>query len=152
MKPKIIAALFCVIGIPLLIHAEDVQVDDLGTKVVVIGKLGKPLGTVVTVEGQLMSDPEPKNGQIIAVLRANKTDGQALSPASNIALLFRHSGGVPELHSHDLVKITGYEAGAFIGTPSAVRDQMGRDASPFDWKFETTFHVVTAETVPDPKP
>jgi hypothetical protein len=69
----VITALLLNISFPL--RAEDVQVGDINDgKVILLGRLGKPLGTVVTVEGQLVSDPKAASGHITAAFRASKVD------------------------------------------------------------------------------
>src|SRR5215469_18272594 len=94
------------------LQAEDVRVADFGDSVTLIGKLGKPLGTLASVEGQMISDPKVgRSGQITAAFRVTKVDGEKLPKAQTVGLLFRRSQGNPAVHSQDLVKLSGYEAG-----------------------------------------
>jgi hypothetical protein len=153
MKATLIIALLSGIIITAgFARAEEIQVGDIGSKVIIIGKLGKPLGTVVTVEGQLISEPKlGKSGQVTAAFRVNKVDGKALEKAQIVGLIFRASAGIPPLHAHEIVHLSGYESGAFIGTPNDARDMLGRDSSPFDWKFETTIHVIKSQAATVPK-
>lgn len=152
MKRKLFfTILFLTIATFCFLRAEDVQVADFGSSVTLIGKLGKPLGTVATVEGQMISDPKVgRSGQITAALRVMKVDGQQLPKAQTVGLMFRHSQGAPAVHAHDMVTLTGFEAGAFVGTPDAARDQMGADASPLDWQFESLVYVINAQTISSP--
>src|SRR5215469_14022497 len=142
MKRKIFfTVLLLTLATSCFLRAVDVQVVDLGDTVTLIGKLGKPLGTVANVEGQMVSEPKVgRSGQITAAFRVIKVDGQKLPKSQIVGLMFRHSQGVPTVHSQDLVKLSGYEAGAFVGTPDAARDLMGADASPVDWKFESVVY------------
>ena len=144
MKPTfivVITALLLNISFPL--HAEDVQVGDINDgKVMLLGCLGKPVGTVVTVEGQLISDPKAANGHITAAFRANKVDGRELKPAQIIGLEFRASLGLPALRASQLVQFSGYEGVAFVGTPNAARVEMSSDASPLEWKLQSVVHVI----------
>lgn len=139
------AALFLFVMSPwLVLHAEEIQVSDIGGKVILIGRLGQPVGTLVAnIEGQLISEPtQGKSGSITAALRVNKVDGKPLAKAQSFGVIFHSSVGLLNLHAKDLVKFSGYESGAFIGTPNAAREALGKDASPFEWKFESTVHVV----------
>ena len=134
-----------------LLQAVNVSVDDFGGSVTLIGKLGKPLGTVATVEGQMVSEPKMgKSGQITAAFKVTKVDGQKLPKTESVGLIFRHSQGTPAVHANDMVQLTGFEAGAYIGTPDAARDQMGSDASPLDWQFESVVHVIDAKVISSP--
>jgi hypothetical protein len=154
MKPKlIIAIMLCVIGASLFLQAEEIQVGDIGNKVILIGRLGKPLGTVATIDGQLISEPKQgKSGQITAAFRVNKVDGKPLEKAQIVGLAFRASAGIPSVHANEIVQLSGYEGGAFIGTPDDARDILGKDASPLDWKFQTTIYVIKLQVVESPKP
>lgn len=128
----------------LLLRAQEVQVSDIGGGVTLIGRLGKPMGTVVTnIQGQLISEPKQgKSGLVTAALRVSKVDGKALPKAQVVGVVFRLSEGMPSVHANDIVKFSGYESGSFIGTPDAAREALGKDASPLDWKFESTVHVI----------
>jgi hypothetical protein len=152
MKRKIIAAiLFLTITTSCFLRAEDVRVTDFGGNITLIGKLGKPLGTLSKVEGQMISDPKQgRSGQVSAAFRVSKVDGQRLPKAQTVGLIFRLSQGMPALHAHDMVEFSGYEAGAFVGTPDSVRDLMGRDASPLDWQFESVVYVIDAQVENSP--
>jgi len=144
MKRTFIAAMASVmLNISFPLHAEDVQVGDISDgKTALIGCLGKAVGTVVTVEGQLLSDPKLVNGHITAALRVNKVDGQQLKSGQIIGLEFRASQGVPAVRANQLVKFSGYEGVAYIGTPTAAREAMSGDASPLDWKLQSVVHVI----------
>ena len=145
MKLKFLAViLLSVISNSLVLRAEEIRVSDIGGQVTLIGRLGRPVGTVVTsIEGQLISEPKlGKSGQITAALRLSKVDGKALAKAQIVALVFRASEGMPNVHANDLVKFSGYESGAFIGTPDGAREALGKDASPLEWKFESTIQVI----------
>ena len=145
MKLKFPAViLLFIIATSLVLRAEEIQVSDIGGQVTLIGRLGKPVGTVITsIEGQLISEPKlGKSGQVTAAIRVSNVDGKALAKAQVVALIFRVSEGMPNVHGYDIIKFSGYEAGAFIGTPEAARDALGKDASPLAWKFESTIHVI----------
>ena len=147
MKSKLILAVAILLAAQTnFLRAEDVLVSDFGGKVTLIGRLGKPVGTVVTVEGQLVSEPKlGKSGRISAAFRANKVDGKALETGQIIALMFPTTGGMPPVHANEIVHLSGYEGGAFIGTPPDAREKMGADASPLSWKFESTLVVIKVE-------
>ena len=144
MKRTFIAVMASVLlNISFPLHAEDVQVGDISEgKTALMGRLGKAVGTVVTVEGQLLADPRLANGHITAALRVNKVDGQPLKSGQILGLEFRASQGVPALHANQLVKFTGYEGVAYVGTPATAREAMGSDASPLDWKLQSVVHVI----------
>jgi hypothetical protein len=153
MKPKlVIAIMLCVIGTSLSLQAEEIQVSDIGSKVILIGRLGKPLGTIATVDGQLISEPtRGKSGQVTAAFRVNKVNGKPLEKAQIVGLIFRASAGIPPIHTDEIIQLSGYKSGAFVGTPDDARDMLGRDASPLDWKFQTTIHVIKSQVIEPPK-
>jgi hypothetical protein len=136
-----VALLLLNIAPPLL--ADDVQIADVSEgRITMIGRLGRPVGTVVTMEGQLIADPKNANGHITTAIRVTRVDGKELPKAQTVGIEFRPSQGMPPLHANQLVKLYGYEGAAFIGTPDAAREDMGGDASPFDWKLSSLFHVI----------
>ncbi len=145
MKRKSLAVIACLmINVSFALQAEEIQIGDITDgKVTLIGRLGKPLGTVETIEGQLISDPKQVAGLVTAAFRASKVDGKPLEKGQIIGLVFRPSAGTPALHANQLVKLSGFEGGAFVGTPDAAREAMSSDASPLDWKFQSTFRVIS---------
>jgi hypothetical protein len=148
----IITFIFC-FSLPLFLQAEEIHIEDLGNKVILIGKLEKPVGTLATIEGQMISEPtRGKSGQVTAAFRIEKVDGQPLQKQSIIGLIFRASEGIPSIHAQDLVQLSGYESGAFIGTPNEARDALGKDASPLDWKYEASFHVIKLQAKENSNP
>ena len=152
MKLKLIFAILAwSLAASCFLQAEEVRVDDFGDSVVVIGKLGKPLGTIANVEGQVISDPKQgRSGQISAALRISKVDDERLPKGKIVGLVFRLSQGMPAIHAHDFVQLTCYESGAFVGTPDAARDTLGKDAQPLDWQFESMVYVIKWKTLDSP--
>jgi len=72
------AAVIFITGQINFLHAEEIFVSDFGGKVTVVGRLGKPLGTVVTIEGELISEPKAaKTGRTTAAFRVNKVNGKS---------------------------------------------------------------------------
>jgi hypothetical protein len=145
MKQKIIIAIMlCAICTAHLAGAQEVQTDDLGGKVILIGRLGKPLGTVATINGQITTEPrQTKSGTVIATIRVGTVDGNPVGKTEIIPLIFRHSAGIPTIHLHDIVQLSGYEGGAYVGTPDDAREMLDKEASPLKWKFETTIYVIS---------
>lgn len=144
----ILTLLFGILGTSGLARAEEIQIGDIGSKVIIIGKLGKPLGTMATIDGQMISEPKRgTSGHFTAAFRVNKVDGRPLAKGQIIGLIFRSSIQTAPAHSHDIVQLRGYESGAFVGTPDSARDSLGADASPLDWKFEPTFYAIKAQVV-----
>jgi hypothetical protein len=142
-RKLIIAIIVSIIAVTHLVVADEIQIEDIGSKTILVGKLGKPLGTVATISGQIISDPKQlRSGQFVGAIRVNKVNGQPLKKAATLGLLFRRSEGIPSVHAHDIVEFSGYESGAYVGTPDDARDQLGTDASPLDWKFETSITVI----------
>jgi hypothetical protein len=145
MKLKFPAViLFFIVTASLALRAEEIQVSDIGGQITLIGRLGKPVGTVVTnIEGQLISEPKLGNsGRATAALRLTKVDGKVLAKTQTVGLIFRLSEGMPKVHADEIVKFSGFESGAFIGTPDDAREALGKDASPLKWKFESTIRVI----------
>ena len=152
MKSKLIA-IFLVCSALCSLRAEEIQVRDIGSKVIIIGTLGKPIGTIATVYGQLVSEPKQgKSGQITAAIRINKVDGKPLEKGQVVGIIFRISAGVPLVHAHDFVQFSRYEAGAFVGTPDKPRELLGKDVSPLDFQFEPELYVIQLQPVDSTKP
>jgi hypothetical protein len=140
---SLFAAAFIIVSQINLLQAEEIFVSDFGEKVTVVGRLGKPLGTVITMEGQLVSEPKTaKTGRSTAAFRVSKVDGKPLEAGQVIGLTFPLSMGTPPIHAKEIVRLSGYEGGAFIGTPATARESLGKDASPLDWKFESTVYLI----------
>jgi hypothetical protein len=148
-RKLIIAIVVSIIAVTHLAVADEIRTEDIESKIILVGKLGKPLGTVVTISGQILSDPKQiRSGQYVGAIRVNKVNGQTLTKAATVGLLFRRSEGIPSVHAHDIIEFSGYESGAYTGTPDDARDLLGTDASPLDWKFETSITVIKITTQP----
>ena len=145
MKQKIIIAIMlCAICTAHLAGAEEVRTDDLGGKVILIGRLGRPLGTVTTIIGQITTEPrQTKGGTVIATIRVGTVDGDPVGKAEIIPLIFRRSAGIPTIHLHDIVQLSGYEGGAYVGTPEGAIGKLDKDASLLKWKFQTGINVIS---------
>jgi hypothetical protein len=139
----VISILLCGIATSQFLQAEEVHVGDIGGKLTLIGRLGKPLGVIAAVDGQLVSEPrQGKSGTVTAAFRVNKVDGKPLEKGQIVGLVFRAS---TPFHADELLHLSGYEGGAFVGTPDEARGLLGREASPLPWHFESTIRVIKAE-------
>ena len=87
--------------------AQKVPVDGLGTKFVLMGRLEKPLGTFMTIEGQ-KGQPVEQGGDTVEV---DVIDGVKL--AKPVTIEFR-GGRVP---GEGRVILRGYETGSMAGVP-----------------------------------
>ena len=93
----------------------------------IIGLLGKPLGSKVTVEGT-----RPKNALLENPLAVTKVDGQPLQEI--VRLEVKHSA---ELKVGTRYTLEGYESGGFAGDPEWVNARLQQ---PF--QYRPTFVVI----------
>lgn len=91
-------------------QSPSVSVDDLNGKVAVIGRLGKPLGTIVTIRGQLVQPQEKGEDNLF---RIESVDGQAITPINMEIVLFPGE----KFPTGGEAGWIGYEDGGFEGVP-----------------------------------
>ncbi len=128
---------------PRLDAGQIVNSSDVGVNVIVVGKLGKALGTPMTIEGDGVS-AEPvktKSSSMVVALRVTKVNDKTLETPLiiGISTLAGSAVQLPKMGEHRTFR--GWEYGTFIGTPESVQSEVGPEASTQKWRFATTFRV-----------
>lgn len=118
-----------------------------------LGRLGKPLGTLVVIEGSYRLEPEGKIGGPVVTktpwrrLRIEKVDGTVLPLAVEFEI--DHSLLIEKLQpTHgERFRLRGYETGGFVGFPKAAEglltDTVGRAYGRFT--FHSSFYALRDE-------
>lgn len=112
---------------------------DIGTKYIITGHLGKPLGTVVRVRGQIVDTRMKANEGISCarVLRINDAETHE-SLTLRIHPMF---GSFPEgtLTMGKFYDLEGYESGNFSGIPVEAMTRAGTEVATTTHHFGTYF-------------
>ena len=107
MRTIIILCLIVTFWVPSFAMAET-KVGDLNPPVRVTGRLGKPLGTRVVVEGVLA-----ERTMLVNPLEVTAIDGQTLKQPVSIQIR-----GKVQIQRGTRYRLEGYESGEFAGPPS----------------------------------
>jgi hypothetical protein len=120
-----------------------VKAEDLSRPGGVVGRLGVPLGKVVTVVGEIIDGRElrVKSLEGTLLLQATSVDGRKL--ATPCALSFQWLMPAPAKKLSGAVRLVGYESGRFAGVPPEAFSHIKPVASP-GFHFESVFVVVKA--------
>ena len=93
---------------------HDIPISKLGTEYRLIGKLGVPLGSVVTVQGIVVEGPH-KGSEDGPNIRIQRVNGRSTQDDIQIKLdeltIFNHR--LPKLVAGKSYELTGYEAGNY---------------------------------------
>jgi hypothetical protein len=122
VRPCFVLAALSLCGGPVARAAEkphDVPVSKLGGEYRLVGVLGQPLGTAVTVQGVYESLPGKghETGPNVVVQRIN---GRATQEHLQIRVAaFIHAEGLPSLAQGVTYEFEGYETGELFGYPRA---------------------------------
>jgi hypothetical protein len=109
----------------------------------IMGILGKPLGTVVLLEGVVLRDSyrrlKSDEGEIL--LKVERIDGKPRP--GDIIIRFRPSylASIPKPVPGDHFRYAGYETGAFEGIPDEAFKYIPRSATT-GFQFETHFEAI----------
>ena len=128
----------------LTAFAGDTTVVDssaLGRTVSVRGKLGQPLGKLITIEGTAVEHdyPRTKAENDAILMRVTKVEGAVLPQAVVISLSIRQS--ILRPFAPGITRtFRGYEDGGFTGVPAEANKILAVAAT--DWYFRTSFCVV----------
>jgi hypothetical protein len=134
----------CAIVLGVCVHAKEkaIRVSDL-SGLNVIGTLGKPLGTVVTVEGVVAPDDERrlKSDEGETLLKISKVTGEPLhhEVILHFRLLSFVSIEIPKPGDH--FKLVGYETGGFTGIPAEAFKHIPQ-ATTTGYQFEVHFQAL----------
>lgn len=123
-----------------------VSVDDLNGKVSVIGRLGKALGTMVTIRGRVIQPGERNdywsNNMAHNLIQVESVDGQAIQPM-DMQIDLQPNEKFP---ANGEVAWIGYEDGGFEGLPPQTNKMLMSASQPViqgrSRLFVTTFHAL----------
>lgn len=134
------------LAISISLHAQvkpiDVPVSKLGTKYRLLGKLQKPLGTVVTVQGLVVDGPF-KGHEGGPNIRIQRIDGRATQEHIQIKLnADSDDPGIAQLELGRTYELKGYETGKFVGLPNGAPGPENGGATT-GFYFSHSFNVIT---------
>jgi hypothetical protein len=120
-----------------------VSVDALEAPNMVIGKLGMPLGKIVTIEADMVDGGQLSDKALegVTLLKVRSVDGQSVREP--IFLRFSWFETVPPAPLSGRVRLVGYETGAFTGVPAEAFAYIPPVASQ-SFHFESAFIVLKA--------
>ena len=112
----------------------------------VIGSLGKPLGTLVTVEGVVVGDDyrRLKSDEGETLLKIERVDGKILSKEVILHLYIAPFAAIKKPGAGRHFKYAGYETGSFTGIPEEAFKIIPRIATA-GFQFEVYFQALKEE-------
>ena len=117
-------------------------------RVGVEGRLGFRMGTIVTVEGDVVSNPtyasKDVNGDYEVLLRIIRVDGRPLAKALDYPFIRANDWvKTPDPAAGQRFRYVGYETGAFAGSPSGEFEYVPSRQT-VGYFFQTQFLVLAA--------
>jgi hypothetical protein len=147
MKRFAILAATMLLATPVVCAQEkprDVPVSEIGSRYRLIGKLQKPLGSVVTVQGVYVNAPfKSKMGG--PNLRVQKINGRATQQDIWINLAGPQESS--ELAFGKTYELGGYEGGGFVGISSEAYERFAKGISARGFHFRTRLFVYTSKPI-----
>ncbi len=133
---------------------QSVLASELGSKIDVVGRLGVPLGRLITIEGRAASGDilREKSMSNVLILFVEAIGGRRVEANSWIAVCEHGVSSVAGVKPGTWCKLRGYETGGFEGFPPKLLIASDRTAVPagFSWEFRTWFECSTIlESKPD---
>lgn len=121
-------------------RSENMNYSDIGTQHPIIGSLGKPLGTIVQIEGQIQTG-QSKTDMDKVLCEVHKIDRKQLAESIIIPVkVFEWvSGEIPE--PGESVKCLGYETGGMTGIPREAFSHVPY-VTTTDYSFTVSFQVI----------
>ena len=137
--------LFLVSFLNVAVGQDSINIRDLPNKAVLIGELGKPLGTLVTIEGvyTLSSIEFIKNRPCIMVQKIND---EFIQHRLQIIIEKYNFYDSLDLGVGGTYRLRVFETGSFVGTPRAVWDEMNINY-PVGFHFINKVKVMTVESI-----
>ena len=145
-RVKIFFFFAVVLGIVIVIGSKQMETSvnytDLGVNVPVIGVLGRPLGEIAEVQGEVIDSSETgykdDSGKIL--FRVKMINGVSLDKDKVVALRFFPWSGIEEPKPGDKKVFIGYESGEFTGIPPKAFDYIPAVTTTM-YHFDTYFQV-----------
>lgn len=129
--------------------ATSISWEGLGTKTKILGRLGRPLGDLLRVEGTTVHSNyiRDKGEQAEFLLRVTSVEGREIEEPTVLRLRFFPFLGIDEdIPASTKLSLVGYEDGNLIGVPSAamehIREVAGMVPATQGWHFSTHFRVL----------
>lgn len=129
----------------------DIPVDKLNAGYQLLGKTGRPLGTVVTIQG-VIGRGDRKGYEGVKRLRIERVDNLASQEGSEITLkAYQGEFGdetLPKLIVGKSYEFTGYESGGYVGTPGEAYQRAGKLAvQTTGFYFHTEFICLSGKLI-----
>ncbi len=151
MKLKLLSVLFFLSVSPLPCLAEDIKADDIGEKITLVGRLGKPLGKIVEIECRGI--PEPPRGRRTKhpywkdSVEVTMVNGTRLKKPITIRFGSFVVGDVPIPKPGKSIRVVGYETGSFTGVPHEAFEHVPSIAT-IGYGFTTSFVALKEKKSP----
>lgn len=132
-----------------------IPADELGAKYQLLGKIGKPMGTVVTVQGMVVAG-FPKgydDGPNVLMQRIDGVATQASDPIQLTRWLYDFGDpvsdghGLPKLQYGAAYQFEGFETGEFVGQPHEVYERTRIPVQTSAFHFHHQFKVFRAKRI-----
>ncbi len=122
--------------------------DDIGSRAEIHGKLGLPLGRLMTIQGRCLREADQKEYSGYVVFRVAKVNGKGLDRLIEIPVT-TFGGRADSIKVERTYELRGYEHGQFRGIPNDAYQEYVRDGKPHfatstGYHFETEFALVSA--------
>jgi len=123
---------------------RSVEAFDLGQDVAVIGKLGHPLGKMVTIEGRSAKGAVLRDRGVEdeTILFVEKVDGERVRDGVWLRLRPFWSGHQQEVRAGKKCTLRGFETGGFTGSPSGAMKEFGTAFATYGWHFMVWIEYV----------
>lgn len=124
-----------------------VSYTDLGTRVKVLGKTGRPLGDLVTVQGKVVDGPSKgyEDGLNLLLHRVNGTSVAKEVPIKLVPYLGEEFD--PPLKPNQVYVLRGYEAATYVGVPEAAYVEANVAHQTTGFHLIVVFVLIRAEEV-----
>ncbi|MDD3626683.1 MAG: hypothetical protein PHV06_05130 [bacterium] len=145
-KTKTILIILSVLGILIISGSKQMETNinysEIGSTIYVIGQLGKPLGEIAEIQGEVIDSSETgyKNDMGKILFKVQMINGQKLTKDITITLRFFSWSGIEEPKPGDKKVYIGYESGEFTGIPPKAFDYIPAVTTTM-YHFETHFQV-----------
>lgn len=134
---------------------RSVHYSDMPGRVRIMGKLGRPLGQLVTVRGRWRAQDESKPGQP-AVFVVEQVGGRLLDPPAeftDVEVVWKEDAAFEKKTVGEEWELRGVETGGFVGFGDEVWEEVGMQAMSHPPRgFLTRFCYVKARRVSGSKP
>ena len=112
---------------------ERIRVSDIGDRILIVGRLGYPLGDLVTIEGEWMLPEALQRGLQskdtdlklrVTTVNGNRLDESILIPVMWVSPIIDRQGLAVTPKAGDVWEARGIESGRFHGIPRAVFEEL----------------------------